>query len=147
MPRFAGASAKGPEANPCDPLRQARRRGGSSPALRSRGRLAGLDAGLDGNCGRHRLAGHRGDGLGGASRVRLLLDTHIWLWSLGEPVRLGARVRRELRDRTYEVWLSSESTWEALLLSAKGRIRIHGDVPGWLARATAHLHEAPQPMR
>ena len=75
--------------------------------------------------------------------MRLLLDTYIWLWSLGEPVRLRARVRRELRDRTNELWLSPVSTWEALLLNAKGRIRIHGDVPGWLARATAHLHEAP----
>ncbi|PYV32560.1 MAG: hypothetical protein DMG22_12860 [Acidobacteria bacterium] len=38
--------------------------------------------------------------------MRLLLDTYIWLWSLGEPVRLRARVRRELRDRTNELWLS-----------------------------------------
>ncbi len=56
--------------------------------------------------------------------MRLLLDTYIWLWSLGEPVRLRARVRRELRDRTNELWLSPVSTWEALLLNAKGRIRI-----------------------
>lgn len=75
--------------------------------------------------------------------MRLLLDTYIWLWSLGEPVRLRARVRRELRDRTNELWLSPVSTWEALLLNAKGRIRILGDLPGWLTRATAHLHEAP----
>jgi PIN domain nuclease of toxin-antitoxin system len=28
-------------------------------------------------------------------------------------------------------------------LNAKGRIRLHGDLAGWLARATAHLREAP----
>jgi PIN domain nuclease of toxin-antitoxin system len=35
------------------------------------------------------------------------------------------------------------STWEALLLNAKGRIRLHGDLSEWLAGATAHFREAP----
>ncbi len=75
--------------------------------------------------------------------MKLLLDTHIWLWSLGEPARLGSRVRREMQDRGNELWLSPVSTWEALLLHTKGRIRLHGDTAEWLARATAHLREAP----
>jgi PIN domain nuclease of toxin-antitoxin system len=75
--------------------------------------------------------------------LRLLLDTHIWLWSLREPTRLGRRVRHELTDRSNELWLSPVSTWEALLLNAKGRIRLRGDLAAWLARATAHLREAP----
>jgi PIN domain nuclease of toxin-antitoxin system len=75
--------------------------------------------------------------------LRLLLDTHIWLWSLGQPTRLGGRVRQELRDRNNELWLSPVSTWEALLLNAKGRIRLRVDLAEWLARATAHLREAP----
>ena len=75
--------------------------------------------------------------------MRLLLDTHIWLWSLGEPRRLGGRVRQELKDRNNELWLSPVSTWEALLLNAKGRIRLHEDLAGWLTRATAYLREAP----
>ena len=75
--------------------------------------------------------------------MRLLLDTHIWLWSLGEPARLARRVRHELKDRNNELWLSPVSTWEALLLNAKGRIRVHGDLAVWLAGATAHMREAP----
>jgi PIN domain nuclease of toxin-antitoxin system len=75
--------------------------------------------------------------------LNLLLDTHIWLWSLGEPHRLGQRLRRELSDGDNEIWLSPVSTWEALLLNAKGRIQIRGDLVRWLARATEHLHEAP----
>jgi PIN domain nuclease of toxin-antitoxin system len=75
--------------------------------------------------------------------LNLLLDTHIWLWSLGEPDRLGQRLRRELTDGDNEIWLSPVSTWEALLLNAKGRIQIRGDLVRWLARATEHLHEAP----
>lgn len=75
--------------------------------------------------------------------MRLLLDTHIWLWSLREPARLGGRVRALLRDRNNELWLSPVSTWEALLLNAKGRIRLRGDLSEWLAKATAHFREAP----
>ncbi len=75
--------------------------------------------------------------------MRLLLDTHIWLWSLGEPGRLAQRIQRELKNRANELWVSPVSTWEALLLNAKGRIRLHGDLAGWLTRATAHVREAP----
>jgi PIN domain nuclease of toxin-antitoxin system len=75
--------------------------------------------------------------------VKLLLDTHIWIWSLAEQKRLSPRVLRELQDRTNELWLSPVSTWEALLLHAKNRIRLHGHASDWLSRATTHLREAP----
>ena len=75
--------------------------------------------------------------------MKLLLDTHIWLWSLAEPARLGRRVRREITDPSNELWLSPVSSWEALLLNAKGRIRLHASLEEWLARATAQMREAP----
>lgn len=75
--------------------------------------------------------------------MRLLLDTHIWLWSLAEPKRLSRRVQQELREQKNELWLSPVSTWEALLLHARGRIRLHGDVRDWVTKATMHLREAP----
>jgi PIN domain nuclease of toxin-antitoxin system len=75
--------------------------------------------------------------------LRLLLDTHIWLWSLNEPQRLGRRVLLELKNPTNELWLSPISTWEALTLSAKGRIQLPQDLALWVAQATAPLREAP----
>jgi PIN domain nuclease of toxin-antitoxin system len=75
--------------------------------------------------------------------LKLLLDTHIWLWSLQDPGKLGPRVQRELKNSENELWLSPISTWEALTLNAKGRIRLHGDLPDWVARATAPFREAP----
>ncbi len=75
--------------------------------------------------------------------MRLLLDTHIWLWSMLEPARLGRRLRHELNHKNNELWLSPISAWEALLLNAKGRIRLHADPAAWLARATMDLREAP----
>ena len=75
--------------------------------------------------------------------MRLLLDTHIWLWNFQDPRRLGRRVLRHLQDKENELWLSPMSTWEALTLNHKGRIRINEDLATWLARATAGTREAP----
>jgi PIN domain nuclease of toxin-antitoxin system len=75
--------------------------------------------------------------------LKLLLDTHIWLWSLHEPGKLGKRVLHELKDSQNENWLSPISTWEALTLNAKGRIQLPTDLAEWVRRATSPLREAP----
>ena len=75
--------------------------------------------------------------------MKLLLDTHIWLWALHAPSRLNPRVRAELSNRTNELWLSPISTWEALLLNAKGRISLPAHLAEWVTQATAPLREAP----
>ncbi len=75
--------------------------------------------------------------------MRLLLDTHIWIWSLQDPGRLGKAVLRELNNPKNEFWLSPISTWEALTLNAKRRIELPEDLTSWVARATGSLKEAP----
>jgi PIN domain nuclease of toxin-antitoxin system len=80
--------------------------------------------------------------MGGSSRLRLLLDTHIWLWSLNEPERVGKLVLQEMRDPASEVWLSPISTWEALTLNAKGRLELPVDLADWVRKATAPFREA-----
>lgn len=75
--------------------------------------------------------------------MRFLLDTHIWLWSLHDPSRLGKRVLEELSNPENELWLSPISTWEALMFNAKGKIRLPADLSQWVAQATAPLREAP----
>jgi len=77
------------------------------------------------------------------ARLKLLLDTHIWLWSLHDEKRLGRRVLRELGDAGNELWLSPVSTWEALLLHRKGRIELPVNLSDWLARAVSRFSEAP----
>lgn len=75
--------------------------------------------------------------------MKLLLDTHIWLWSLSEPRRLGKNVSLQLKNRDNQLWLSPMSTWEALTLHHKGRFEIDEDVEGWLAQAISGINEAP----
>jgi PIN domain nuclease of toxin-antitoxin system len=77
--------------------------------------------------------------------VRLLLDTHIWLWGLLDPARLTARVKKAVLAPDGEIWLSAISVWEALLLSEKGRLDLGGDAEAWVGRALDRMpvREAP----
>lgn len=75
--------------------------------------------------------------------MKLLLDTHIWLWAIHEPRKLGKRLLRELRDEENELWLSPISIWEALTLHAKGKVDLGDDLDDWLVRAVAGTREAP----
>jgi len=77
--------------------------------------------------------------------VRLLLDTHIWVWSLLDPGKLSPRVRGEMESPDNELWLSPISSWELLMLIEKGRVQVDKDGVQWVtevARASA-LREAP----
>lgn len=74
--------------------------------------------------------------------MKLLLDTHIWIWSKLEPKRIGRRAAEELSKHSNELWLSPVSVWETLVLMRKGRIRVR-DPFAWVARAADQLHEAP----
>lgn len=56
--------------------------------------------------------------------MKLLLDTHIWLWGLLEPERLVPAVRAALQSPDNELWLSPISVWEALELAERGRLSV-----------------------
>lgn len=75
--------------------------------------------------------------------MKLLLDTHIWIWSLQSEHRIGRRTLSELRSRNNELWLSPVSTWEALILHEKGRLKLSSEVFSWIQRAVAPFREAP----
>lgn len=64
--------------------------------------------------------------------MKLLLDTHIWLWALLDPARLSADVRTALESPDNEIWLSPISVWEALVLAERGRLGVPGDVQAWI---------------
>jgi len=77
--------------------------------------------------------------------MRLLLDTHIWLWAYLEPHRLTSEVHRALTDPGNVRLLSAVSVWEFIVLLEKKRITLGQDFGGWFAqsKATLELKEAP----
>jgi PIN domain nuclease of toxin-antitoxin system len=52
-------------------------------------------------------------------RVRLLLDTHVVLWALRDPARLGPEAGVLIRDRANELFVSAATPWE---IATKHRI-------------------------
>ncbi|HEV2987531.1 MAG TPA: type II toxin-antitoxin system VapC family toxin [Candidatus Angelobacter sp.] len=75
--------------------------------------------------------------------MKLLLDTHIWIWMAEEPINLKRRVQQELQNEANELWLSPISTWEVLLLHSKRRLHFQSDAVDWIAQATQGFREAP----
>ena len=77
--------------------------------------------------------------------MRLLLDTHIWLWSVLEPERLSRGVSKEIQDASNELWLSPISIWELIVLWQKRRIIPDEDIEAWVPEAlqSLPLREAP----
>jgi PIN domain nuclease of toxin-antitoxin system len=69
--------------------------------------------------------------------VRLLLDTHIWLWSLADPGKLGRRVKSALTAAGNELWISPISVWEVLVLAERRRIELDAEPRKWVTEAIA----------
>ena len=53
--------------------------------------------------------------------MKLLLDTHILVWAMGEPARLGASLEVLLEDPQHTLCFSVASLWELVIKAALGR--------------------------
>jgi PIN domain nuclease of toxin-antitoxin system len=58
--------------------------------------------------------------------VRLLLDTHCWLWLKLDPARLPSALRRRLIGNPGRLVLSSASVMEIVIKHAVGKLRLAG---------------------
>ena len=59
--------------------------------------------------------------------MRLLLDTHAFLWFVSDDERLSTRARRTISDPKNDRWLSLASVWEMAIKLSLGKLRL--DVP------------------
>jgi len=70
--------------------------------------------------------------MGSFERMKLLLDTHVLLWSLLDPAKLTRQVAIELENPSNELWLSPISIWEIIILAEKGRVVLDADPVTWV---------------
>jgi len=80
--------------------------------------------------------------------LNLLLDTHVWIWSLLEPKRLSTAARKVLEDPGNDLFLSPISVWETIVLHRKGRIDLGAEPFVWVETAlrAVPIQEAPLNM-
>jgi PIN domain nuclease of toxin-antitoxin system len=56
--------------------------------------------------------------------LRYLLDTGVWLWSVGEPSRISRKARDVLADVSQEMFLSAVTSWEVAIKAASGKLQL-----------------------
>jgi len=59
--------------------------------------------------------------------VRLLLDTHVLIWWLEDPMLLTDKARLAIADPTHTVMVSAISFLEIALKEAKGKLKMPSD--------------------
>lgn len=79
----------------------------------------------------------------------LLLDTHVWLWTLDGTEGALPAVSRRLIQRAaaeHRLFVSDFSYWEIAMLVSKGRLQLASDVSLWLDRAAQAPGIATMPV-
>lgn len=56
--------------------------------------------------------------------MRILLDTHCWLWWFNDPGKLSQEATEALADAENEVFISAVSVWEVALKTSLGKLEI-----------------------
>lgn len=84
--------------------------------------------------------------------MRILLDTHVWLWMQAEPEKLGPRARALVEDDATELLLSAASAWEIAIKVGLGKLELPERVSTYLPSriqssgvsplAVSHAHAA-----
>lgn len=69
--------------------------------------------------------------------MRLLLDTHAFLWWIGDDPRLPAKARKQISAARNEVFLSVASAWELAIKTSIGRLQLTENLEDFVPRHVA----------
>jgi len=78
--------------------------------------------------------------------VQLLLDTHVFLWLLAEPERLGQHLG-SLEDPLNELLFSAASSWEIAIKVQLGRLDLPDDPRRYVPDRMLAIGAAPLPVQ
>lgn len=71
--------------------------------------------------------------------MKLLLDTHIWLWIHCEPWKLTSDVNQSIANSENDLWLSPVSVWEFEMLLEKRRVTLNEEMNSWIEKSKKEL--------
>lgn len=78
--------------------------------------------------------------------MRLLLDTHVWVWGFLEPERVSKRAVEVTSDAANELFLSPASIWETLMLGRKRRLELTPSPTQWVLSALRRSAPTAMPI-
>jgi PIN domain nuclease of toxin-antitoxin system len=71
--------------------------------------------------------------------VKLLLDTHVLLWSVSDPDRIASAARAQIEDASNVRLLSAASAWEIATKHALGKLPLRETPQEFLLHVSADL--------
>ena len=78
--------------------------------------------------------------------MRVLLDTHAFLWWIGDDPRLSERAREVFSDGDNDLVFSAASGWEIAIKARLGRLHVPGDLNTYLVRQLTENYTSVLPV-
>jgi PIN domain nuclease of toxin-antitoxin system len=75
-----------------------------------------------------------------------LLDTHAFLWWIGDDPRLSERAREVFSDGDNDLVFSAASGWEIAIKARLGRLHVPGDLNTYLVRQLTENYTSVLPV-
>ena len=66
--------------------------------------------------------------------MKILLDTHVFLWAISDDTRLSASYRELFVDSANDLFLSVASVWEVSIKAGLGKLLLPGLAAPYLAK-------------
>jgi PIN domain nuclease of toxin-antitoxin system len=71
--------------------------------------------------------------------VRLLLDTHVLLWAVDDPISLSPTAATLLQDPANDLLVSAATIWETAIKVGLGNLTLSQPYLAWMTQALADL--------
>ena len=69
--------------------------------------------------------------------MKVLIDTHVFLWSIASPKKLSSRARSVIESGNNQVFLSVASLWEIVIKVQVGKLSLPDHAERYLRRRIA----------
>lgn len=78
--------------------------------------------------------------------MRILLDTHVFLWAAVSDSRLSPRAKPVLASKDVQLWLSVASLWETTIKFQIGKLKLPTRVEDFIERQISETEIAILPI-
>jgi PIN domain nuclease of toxin-antitoxin system len=79
--------------------------------------------------------------------MRLLLDTHVFLWWISDDERVSRRGRKLIADPDNEIFFSVASAWELAIKAGLGRLELPDNPDRFIPKQLAENAFQPLPIQ
>lgn len=79
--------------------------------------------------------------------MRILLDTHAFLWWINSDPSLSTVASQIIRNRANEIYFSAASSWEIAIKAQSGKLTLPANLEQFIASQVAQNHFSVLPIQ